>query len=434
MSKRGHSFQKDAWVNSSKRSPNILYKSSQLGITSSRSLSHLLGAGQLCSWGSLYYSFPLIAAGMGPDLGWSKSEIFMGATLSMLTTALVTYPVGVAMDRGFGRWTMTIASAMAAAMLFAWSHVNGLFAFYALSMVLGALQACTLYEAAFAVISRRVGAAHSRSSITTITLWGGFASTAFIPLEQFLIEQVSWRQSLWVLAAINLLWACIYCVCIKPEHDADHHTSATNREDNKVRDQTAVKAALKNSVFWCLLLALTLYSIMFTVFIFHAYPILQEKGLSTEDVVKILMVLGPMQFIGRILIAYVANNAPMRLVGSVMACFFPFVFAALALLSTHNVWWYAALIAMYGLSNGIFTIVRGLVVPEMLTRYAYGAINGLLTIPTMLARALGPAAAAAIWMIHESYQPVLTAVCSTSILFAVAFWSASWLSRSKSQL
>ena len=249
----------------------------------------------MCSWGSLYYSFPLIASAMAPDLGWSKSEIFMGATLSMLTTALFTYPLGVAMDRGLGRWTMTIGSAMAALMLFSWSRVTALTGFYALSIVLGALQACTLYEAAFAVISRRVGAADSRSSITTITLWGGFASTAFIPLEQFLIEQFSWRQSLWVLAAINLLWAFIYSMCIKPQLDAEHHANAGEQDVSKARDRVAVNNALKNPVFWWLLVALTLYSIMFTVFIFHAYPILQEKGLSTDDVVKVLMVLGPMQ-------------------------------------------------------------------------------------------------------------------------------------------
>jgi predicted MFS family arabinose efflux permease len=202
--------------------------------------------------------------------------------------------------------------------------------------------------------------------------------------------------------------------------------------DSLRRDELALKAALRNAVFWCLLIALTLYSIMFTVFIFHVYPILQEKGLSTDSVVKILMVLGPMQFVGRILLAYVAHQTPMRWVGSVMACFFPLVFAALTLLTTHELGWYAALIAIYGLSNGIFTIVRGLVVPEMLTRHAYGAINGLLTIPTMLARALGPAVAAQIWMIDHSYQPVLITVCCTSVLFAGAFWTASWLSRPKS--
>jgi predicted MFS family arabinose efflux permease len=369
---------------------------------------------------------------MGPDLGWTKSDVFLGATLSMLSTALFTYPVGIAMDRGFGRWIMTIASFLTAIMLLGWSLVTGKYIFYILSIFIGGLQACLLYEAAFAVIARKVGALHARSSITIVTLWGGFASTVFIPLEQLLIENYSWRVSLLILAVINLIWGVIYCFCIQPQFDAEHQEKTDEVENNKVRDRAVVNETLKNSVFWLLLLALTLYSIMFTVFIFHAYPILQEKGLSTNDVVRVLMVLGPMQFFGRVLIAYMANNVPMRVVGSVVACAFPFVFGCLAFVITKNIWWFTALIACYGLCNGIFTIVRGLVVPEMLSPHAYGSINGLLTIPTMLARAIGPAVAASIWMINGSYQPVLFGVCLVAILFTCSFWMASRLSRSTS--
>jgi len=366
---------------------------------------------------------------MAPDLGWTKSEVFLGATLSMLTTAIFTYPVGIAMDRGFGRWILAIASILAAIMLLGWSLVTGKFAFYILSIVIGGLQACLLYEAAFAVIARKVGAVHSRASITTITLWGGFASTVFIPLEQLLIENYSWRVSLWVLAAINLIWGAIYFWCVQPQFDTEHQAKTDEVQSHIVRDRAVVKETLKNPVFWLLLFSLTLYSIMFTVFIFHAYPILQEKGLSTADVVWVLMVLGPMQFIGRVLIAYTANNVPMRVVGSIVSCVFPFVFGCLAIMATKNMWWFTLLIACYGLCNGIFTIVRGLVVPEMLSPHAYGSINGLLTIPTMLARAIGPAVAASIWMIDGSYQPVLFSVCLVSILFTCSFWMASHLSR-----
>jgi hypothetical protein len=34
-----------------------------------------LGIGQICSWGSVYYSFPSIAEAMGGDLGWSKPDL-----------------------------------------------------------------------------------------------------------------------------------------------------------------------------------------------------------------------------------------------------------------------------------------------------------------------------------------------------------------------
>jgi predicted MFS family arabinose efflux permease len=246
-----------------------------------------------------------------------------------------------------------------------------------------------------------------------------------------MIENYSWRVSLWFLAAINLIWGAIYFWCVQPQFDAEHQAKTEEVQANKVRDRAVVKETLKNSVFWLLLLALTLYSIMFTVFIFHAYPILQEKGLSTSDVVKVLMVLGPMQFIGRVLIAYLANNVPMRVVGSVVACAFPFVFGCLAFMSTKNIWWLTVLIACYGLCNGIFTIVRGLVVPEMLSPHAYGSINGLLTIPTMLARAIGPVVAASIWMINGSYQPVLLSVCLVSVLFTCSFWMACHLGGSR---
>ena len=394
-------------------------------------MANILGAGQVCSWGSLYYSFPLLAQAMGAELHWSKSEIFLGATISMLVTAVFTYPVGLAIDRGYGRWMMSGASLLAALMLWWWSSVSYLLSFYLLSAVIGALQAGCLYEPAFAVMARRVGAANSRARITTITLWGGFASTAFIPLEQYLLDTVGWRQSLLVLALINLCWAAIYFLCIQPKYDLEHTNVAQTREDNKARDHAVVKAALKNSIFWLLLLALTLYSIMFSVFIFHAYPILQEKGLSTADVVNALIVLGPAQVLGRILIAYFAPRAPMRLLGSVVACVFPFVFGILASIELPAFWFVALLIGGYGLANGIFTIVRSLVVPEMLSRHAYGALNGLLTIPTMVARAVGPVAAAGLWMLGESYQIVLMAVCGTAILFALAFWAASWVSRAR---
>ena len=65
-----------------------------------------LGIGQICSWGSLYYSFPLIAEAMGQELGWTKPDLYGAATLGLVLAALAAYPVGVAVDRGYGRWVM----------------------------------------------------------------------------------------------------------------------------------------------------------------------------------------------------------------------------------------------------------------------------------------------------------------------------------------
>ena len=81
----------------------------------------------------------------------------------------------------------------------------------------------------------------------------------------------------------------------------------------------------------------------------------------------------------------------------------------------------ALIVATYGAANGIMTIVRGLVVPEMLTRDAYGAINGALTVPTIVAKAAAPFGAALLWAASGSYVSVLIAMLGGSLLLLLRF-------------
>ena len=60
-----------------------------------------LGIGQIISWGTLYYSFPLIAERMANDLGFSKPEVYGAATVGLLIAGFTAYPIGVAID---GPW------------------------------------------------------------------------------------------------------------------------------------------------------------------------------------------------------------------------------------------------------------------------------------------------------------------------------------------
>lgn len=51
--------------------------------------------------------------------------------------------------------------------------------------------------------------------------------------------------------------------------------------------------------------------------------------------------------------------------------------------------------AFYGGANGITTIVRGMAVPEIVTRDGYGAVNGSLVAPMNVMTALAPLGARA---------------------------------------
>jgi predicted MFS family arabinose efflux permease len=390
-----------------------------------------LGVGQIASWGTLYYSFPLIAERMGQDLGLSKPEVYAAATIGLLIASVTAYPVGVAIDRGYGRAVMALGSGLAGLLLLLWSQIASLWALYPLLAGIGLAQAMTLYEPAFAVVARRYGS-EARRGITALTLWGGFASTVFVPVIQLLLNAVDWRATLVVLGLINLtLCAPLYLAVIDARVDAQppEPASVTN-STAPLTGRRAVRWALHQRAFWGLLIAFTVYYATFSGLSFHLYSLLLERGFDTATVVAVLVLLGPSQVAGRIAVWGIAERASVRTIGKAVVLAFPIALVLLLLLPPTFA--SLALFAiLYGAANGILTIVRGIAVPEMLTREAYGAINSVLAIPATIAKASAPLGIALLWAAAGSYDVVLVAVLASSTLVVAGFWFAAAQSNPK---
>ena len=118
----------------------------------------------------------------------------------------------------------------------------------------------TLYEPAFAVVARRYGA-NSRGGITALTLWGGFASTVFVPLTQLLLDHLGWRDTLMALGAINLaLCVALHLAVIDPKADAPEQVAASGDENRRALvGRQVVRWALAKPAFWALLVSFTVY-------------------------------------------------------------------------------------------------------------------------------------------------------------------------------
>lgn len=387
-----------------------------------------LGAAQICSWGTLFYGFPLIAEAMRTDLGWSKTELYGAATLGMLLAGVAAYPVGAAIDRGHGRLLMSGASVLAGILLVAWSQVEGLATFYAILAVLGCMQAATLYEPAFAVIARRVGPLNSRKGITTLTLWGGFASTVFIPVIQFLIETQGWRGTLLVMAVVNAaVCGSLYFFAIDPRKDVPARVVRAE-EAVPLVGRAAVAAAMRRPAYWGLMLAWISYAAAFSSLTYHFYPLLLERGLDSTGAVMVLASIGPAQVAGRLLIRAFAPEVPVRTLGSAIVIVFPLAVIGFAF-APPEVLVIAAIAAFYGAANGTITIVRGMAVPEMVTRDGYGAVNGSLIAPMNIMSALAPLGAALLWQASGSYGPVLVVIFGGSVVLCAGFWFVAWKAR-----
>jgi predicted MFS family arabinose efflux permease len=237
----------------------------------------------------------------------------------------------------------------------------------------------------------------------------------FVPLIQLLINQLDWRSTLVVLGVINLtLCAPLYLGIINAKVDAQPPESASvTRNEAPLAGRRAVRWALHQPAFWGLLIAFTVYYATFSA-----------------TVVAVLVLLGPSQVAGRIAVWGIAERASVRAIGKVVVLAFP-IALLLLLLPPPMFASLAAFATLYGAANGILTIVRGIAVPEMLTREAYGAINSVLAVPATIAKAIAPLGIAMLWAAAGSYDVVLVVVLASSTLVVAGFWFAAAQSNPK---
>jgi predicted MFS family arabinose efflux permease len=378
-----------------------------------------LAAAQLVSWGSIYYSFSLFVVPMEHELNWSRNALNGALSAGLVLSGLASYPVGAWIDRAGGRIVMSLGSAIGAALLFAWSRTAELGAFYAIWMGLGLALAATLYEPGFAVLTRLHPDSY-RARITAMTLVGGFASTVFIPLTALAIERLGWRDALVALALCNALFCLpLHGLWLRDRTTAGHapRRSGTTFDEN-------FRRALRHKAFWGLGLSFTAYGAVASALTFHIVPLLEERHVPTATMLTAIALFGPAQVAGRIVLLVLGPRASAVLVGRIGFTLLPV--AIVLLLFPSSV---AALFVFYllfGASNGVITVVRGTAVPELLWRESYGAINGALTLPTNLARAVAPWGAALLWSAAGSYDAVLWACLALSAVSGAGFWYASY--------
>ena len=184
--------------------------------TSSRGIIiSVLGVTQIFAWGSSYYLPAVLAKPIAANTGWSLSWVVGGLSLGLLVAGLVSPWVGRAIARRGGRPVLAVSAGLLAAGLSALALAHSLPAFLTAWLLVGLGMGAGLYDTAFATLGRLYGRG-GRSAITTLTLFGGFASTVCWPLSAFLDAHVGWRGVCLVYAGFQLAVALPAYVFVLP--------------------------------------------------------------------------------------------------------------------------------------------------------------------------------------------------------------------------
>lgn len=374
-----------------------------------------LGIGQITSWGTGYYFLGVLAGSIQAETGWSKSLVYFGFTIGLLTMGIVSTWVGRLIDRLGARRVMAIGTVIASLAMTALGYARSEATYLVVWAFLGVGLRMTLYDAAFAALVQVVPT-RGRQAISYLTLFGAFASTVFWVIAHYLNELAGWRETLVWFAVINVA-VCLPLNWIGLAHkEADGQKPATRPHADA--STVPLTGSARRAAMGLYALVMSLNAFVFGVVSVQLVPLLEGAGLATAAAVWIASMKGFAQFGGRLVEIAFGRNLRAISVARIAIGVLPFSFALL-LVAQGQMVLLLIFTLLAGASQGVVTIVRGALPLALFGTEGYGAVLGLLATPILIVNAASPTAFA---LIVEQWG--WTGAQTALIVTATASWIA----------
>lgn len=374
---------------------------------------HALGVVMIFTWGSTYYLIAVLAAPIVNDTGWPLEWVVGSLSLGLLVAGLSAPTIGDAISSHGGRRILALGCLIIAAGLAMIAAAPNLAFFMAGWAVLGVGMAAGLYDAAFSTLGDIYGE-KARPSITTLTLWGGFASTVCWPLSAALVEAIGWRGTCFAYAAI-LVGGCLPLIlAMVPRVTRQLKQSSTDA------NATLVLSPRERAMFWLFASIQIVAGLFVTIVSVHLLTLLQARGISLVEAVTLGAFIGPAQVGARLLeMLGRGRHHPMwTLSAAVVLCAGGLIVLAAGLPII------GLALILYGAGNGIFSIARGALPLSLFGPGQYAPIMGRLARPGLIAQAAAPMIGAILIsrLGYDALLHVIAALATLNVLIAGMLW------------
>ena len=354
--------------------------------------------------------------------------VFGGYSLSLLTCGVAAPFAGRLVDRHGGRHVMaagTFLGAIGLAVL-AVSYQPELY-FIAFALI-GIGMAGALYDPAFATLTQVAGT-QARRAISTLTLAGGFASTLSWPLTLFLFEWFDWRSMALIYAGVMIvLCTPLHLFGLPNKADRQHadNLRLLQKTDGPLHEKRARGPVwLALGLFALVIMAHGFVTSAFSVHVIH---VLSQSGLSEAVAVSAGALIGPSQVVARLIEMIYGRAIPALTLGLISVALLPLAFLLLILLPPSLI--SAGLFALiYGASNGLVTIVRGVVPLALFGPEGYGRRLGLISGPALALKAVAPMLIGAV-LTGQGVGAVLWISLGCGIIALASIATLYWTQRS----
>lgn len=343
-----------------------------------------LGVFEILAWGSSFYLPAVLAVPVAADTGWPLPLVVAGVSVGLVVAALASPRIGAAIGARGGRPVLAAGAVLLASGLVLLASAPVLPVFLLGWLVIGLGMGMSLYDAGFATLGSLYGST-ARPAITTLTLWGGFASTVCWPLSALLVEWVGWRGACLAYAGLHLAVSLPLVFAFVPPIRTSHDTNPVTRAQIILRGRDRLSYLLLASM---LVLAGAIMGLMSV----HLLTLLQARGETLAAAVSLGALIGPAQVGARLV--EMAGRGRHHPIWTLAASVSLLAAGMLALATGFPI--VAVSLLLYGAGNGLLSIARGTVPLAIFETEAYAEIMGRLARPALIAQALAPTAGAAV--------------------------------------
>jgi MFS family permease len=342
-----------------------------------------LGITQILAWGSSFYLPAVLAKPIAEDTGWPLTWIIAGLSLGLLVAGLIAPLVGRRIRDLGGRPVLIGSALLLAAGLTVLALAPNLPVFIAGWAVMGLGMGAGLYDAAFSTLGRIYGLA-ARQHITTLTLFGGLASTACWPLSAFFLSELGWRGTCGAYAGIQILIALpIYLIALKGPVPPLLPEQKPSKSDQSAPEGSTTS---HRALFLPLAVVITIASMLSTVISVYLLTLLQSRGLTLASAVALGTLVGPSQVGARFIEMLVSRYHHPIWTKIASIC----LVASGLLLLWMDIPFMPLCLVLYGAGIGLESIARATLPLALYGAADYAPIMGRLARPSLIAQAATP--------------------------------------------
>lgn len=345
-----------------------------------------LGVTMTIGYGTLYYSFSVLAPEIAREFRWGQSFVFGVFSFGLLAGAIAAPILGRLVDRFGARLILCVGSIAASLALALFAVMQNAWQFAVITLAAEFIALAVQYDAGFAALAQAHGR-DARAHITLVTLIAGFASTIFWPLLQWLLTLMTWREIYLVLAAMNLLIALPIHLALPKRRPLESKANAviepatvdSGIDGERRRRMVLMGIAFAGGGFVISAVGATLLVLM------------NDLGYATAMATLAGSLIGPSQVAAR-LVEYVRRNLfspPLTAIVAGSAMTLGLGLLAGALIAPFGAF-ALGFAVFYGAGQGLTSIVRGVLPLHYFGAEGYGRITGTLSSARIIASAVAP--------------------------------------------